>query len=232
MGSTRVCIATLVLALAGAAPATADVIYNNLTPNGAMAIASRPDSAGGIEIEAADDFFTTGASITSASFVGMMVPGAAGTPTVSQIVVEIYRVFPNDSDVGRTSGPPLFSTAAVPTRVNSPSDVAFDSRDSAASDLAFSTTVLNFTFTASNSIQPGGIHPEPGQTTGGNGPLTGEEVQFDAAVFRYLLQLFFARVSQMNPGTRAKFAAGLELSVFRFKKLNHGQAPPFLKCSP
>jgi hypothetical protein len=28
-------------------------------------------------------------------------------------------------------------------------------------------------------VQPGGIHPKPGQTTGGNGPVTGEEVQFD-----------------------------------------------------
>ena len=33
------------------------------------------------------------------------------------------------------------------------------------------------TFTANNSVQPGGIHPVPGQTTGGNGPVTGLEVQ-------------------------------------------------------
>jgi hypothetical protein len=38
-------------------------------------------------------------------------------------VVEIYRVFPKDSDVGRTSGPPTFSTPQVPTRANPPSDV-------------------------------------------------------------------------------------------------------------
>ena len=31
---------------------------------------------------------------------------------------------------------------------------------------------------ASNSVQPGGIHPTPGQTTGGNGAVTGLEVQF------------------------------------------------------
>src|SRR5262249_2890636 len=35
------------------------------------------------------------------------------------------------------------------------------------------------TFTANNSVQPGGIHPLPFQTTGGNGPVTGEEVEFD-----------------------------------------------------
>jgi hypothetical protein len=30
-------------------------------------------------------------------------------------------------------------------------------------------------FTAKNSVQPGGIHPAPNQTTGGNGPVTGQE---------------------------------------------------------
>ena len=30
-----------------------------------------------------------------------------------------------------------------------------------------------------STVQPGGIHPKPGQTTGGNGPTTGEEVQFN-----------------------------------------------------
>ena len=34
------------------------------------------------------------------------------------------------------------------------------------------------TFTASNSVQHAGIHPKPDQTTGGNGSVTGLEVQF------------------------------------------------------
>jgi hypothetical protein len=63
--------------------------------------------------------------------------------------------------------------------MNSPSDVAFGSRDSAASTLTFSTPVLASTFSVLNSVQPGGIHPSPNQTTGGNGPLTGQEVQFN-----------------------------------------------------
>ncbi len=49
----------------------------------------------------------------------------------------------------------------------------------ASGNLTFSTTVLSGTFTALNSVQPGGIHPKPNQTTGGNGPVTGQEVQFD-----------------------------------------------------
>jgi hypothetical protein len=150
--------------------------------DGKMATASRPgNTANNItEIEAADDFvLTKSTSITSASFTGLLIGGASLT-NVGNVVVEIYQVFPKDSDVGRTSGPPTFSTAQVPTRVNSPSDVAFDSRDSiVAGELSFSTTLLSGTFTANNSVQPGGIHPTPNQTTGGDGAVTGQEVQFD-----------------------------------------------------
>jgi PEP-CTERM putative exosortase interaction domain len=154
------------------APASAAVIYNNLTPTNAMAIASRPGGPGVFEIEAADDFLLgSQATINSASFVGLLVPGTGGTPSVSEIVVEIYRVFPKDSNTVRTPN--------VPTRVNSPSDVAVLDRDSAAGELTFGTSVLSPTFTALNSVQPGGIHPSPVQTTGGNGALTGQEVQFN-----------------------------------------------------
>jgi len=38
---------------------------------------------------------------------------------------------------------------------------------------------LASTFTALNSIQAGGIHPKPNQQTFGNGPVTGQEIQFD-----------------------------------------------------
>ena len=72
--------------------ARADIIYSNLTPNGQMAMASRPGSS---EIETADDFVLGApASITSASFIGLLAPGTTGSFTVQQVVVEIYRVFP------------------------------------------------------------------------------------------------------------------------------------------
>jgi hypothetical protein len=38
---------------------------------------------------------------------------------------------------------------------------------------------LSNTFTANNSVQPGGIHPKPDQTTGGNGSVIGQEVRFN-----------------------------------------------------
>src|SRR5262245_36328911 len=110
-------------------PAAAAPFFFTGDPDGRMAIATRPDSAGKFEIEAADDFVLTApTSISSATFTGLLTGGA--TPAnIGQVRVEIYRVFPADSDVGRTSGPPTFSTSSVPTRVNSPSDVEVADRD-------------------------------------------------------------------------------------------------------
>lgn len=156
------------------------VIFSTGLPDGKMATASRPDSPGKFEIESADDFVVTvPTTVTSATFTGLL-PLGFDPSTIVQVQVEIYRVFPNDSDVNRTSGPPTFSTAQVPTRVNSPSDVAFDTRNSmSGGGLSFNTNLLSQTFTAANSIIPGGIHPMPGQATGGNGSVTGQEVQFN-----------------------------------------------------
>jgi hypothetical protein len=163
--------------------ANADIFSFNTGPvTNSMASASRPESSGPVpkfEIESADDFVTTGTqtSITSATFTGLLTGGAT-TANVGTVTVEIYRVFPKDSDVARTSGPPTFSTPQVPTRVNSPSDVAFLDRSTTSGTLTFTTSLLSPTFTALNSVQPGGIHPMPFQTTFGNGPITGQEVLF------------------------------------------------------
>ena len=133
---------------------------------------------GKFEIESADDFFLpTGAHI-SVRHVHRLLPQELNLSNIANVRVEIYRVFPNDSDVGRTSGPPTLVFPSVPTRVNSPSDVALDDRFSADGNLAFMASLLNATFTANNSVQPGGIHPMPNQTTGGDEAFTGEEVHF------------------------------------------------------
>jgi hypothetical protein len=174
-----VIMVAFVLVLGGLAitpSAFADAFFFSTgNPDGKIATASRPGT-GTFEIESADDFILSSTtSITSSTFTGLLTGTA---PSVGEVTVEIYRVFPQDSDVGRTSGPPTFSTSQVPTRVNSPSDVAFSSRDSAVTgDLTFLTASLG-SFTVNNSVLPGGIHPTPGQTTGGDGPVTGTEVQF------------------------------------------------------
>ena len=165
---TLACMTTLGASALLQMPASAATIYNNLTPNNSMAIASRPDTGNPFEIEAADDFILGSRSfINSASFTGLAVPGRTGGFAVSDVVVEIYRVFPFDSDTNRTP--------VVPTRANSPSDVAFATKDSSGGELLFGTSVISPTFTALNSVQPGGVH----LNTLGNGPLTGEEIQFN-----------------------------------------------------
>ena len=175
----RTGIAALTLTVAAMPlPAMADAFsFSTGGPDGLMATATRPEFAGQREIETGDDFvLTQQTSITSATFTGLLTAGATAN-NINQVIVEIYRVFPNDSDVGRTSGAPVFSTAQVPTRVNSPSDVALDSRDSSFGSLSIQTTAMG-SFTASNSVQQAGINPKPNQTTGGNGSVTGLEVQF------------------------------------------------------
>lgn len=155
------------LALLIAAPAFADEVSFTTGPaTNSIAIASRPDTASQIEIEAADDFlFASPATIDQATFTGLIPAGVS----INQVVVEIYRVFPLDS-----TNPP---SGQVPTRMNSPSDVAFDSRQS-GSGLSFTTTTLSNSFTAANSVL-NGIHPKPNQQTLGEGPVTGQEVQFN-----------------------------------------------------
>lgn len=174
MKALAVSVGLFTLAISSqAAPFT----FNTGGVTDAIGMASRPSTAGKIEIETGDDFLLTDPTrITSATFTGLLANGAT-TADVGQVVVEIYRVFPADSDVGRTTGSPDFSTDRVPTRVNSPSDVALESRDSAGSELTFSTTVLNPSFTAANSVL-NGINPKPNQKTLGEGPVTGQEVQF------------------------------------------------------
>jgi len=171
----KLAISAALISLLPAAAAADQTFFSTGAPDGLMATATRPDSPGKFEIESADDVILgKKTSVTDATFIGLMPAGAS----VSSVVVEFYRVFPNDSNVGRTNGAPDFSTPNVPTRVNSPSDVAFDERD-ASSGLSFSTTLLNASFSALNSVQPGGIHPLPGIFTGGNGSVTGQEVEFD-----------------------------------------------------
>ncbi|PYN78796.1 MAG: PEP-CTERM sorting domain-containing protein [Candidatus Rokuibacteriota bacterium] len=163
----------LMVAVTWSSPATATpFFFSTGSPDGLIATASRPESPGKIEIESADDFVVSGANtltLTSATFQGLL-PSGAPLSSVANVRVEIYRVFPNDS-----ANPP---SGNVPTRVNSPSDVAFASRESAAGDLTFTPGIVNSSFTAAKSVL-NGIHPLPSQTTGGEGPVTGEQVQFN-----------------------------------------------------
>jgi hypothetical protein len=175
----KLAISAALIGLLPAAAAAADItFFDTGTPDKKIATATRPESSGKFEIESADDFILgTRTSVTDATFTGL-ITGATPLSSLGEVRVEIYRVFPALSDVGRTSGSPPFSTTQVPARLNSPSDIELDDRDTASGNLTFTTSPMG-TLTALNSVQPGGIHPIPDFNTGGNGAITGEEVQFN-----------------------------------------------------
>ena len=114
--------------------------------------------------------FITQAS-TAAIAVGLLTAAPAGAiPVVNDVEIELYHVFPVDSDPARMPN--------VLTRTNSPSDNNFAAADGILGGLTFTTTVLNPNFTAANSVF-NNIFPAPIQFTGGQGPMTGAEVKFD-----------------------------------------------------
>ena len=151
-------------------PSAIPFFFSTGSPDGQIATLSRTASTGKLETETADDFVTTlPTNITDASFIGLLVGGA--TPAnVRDVEIELYHVFPVDS-----ANPP---DGRVITRVNSPSDNNFAAADGALGQLTFTTTVLNPSFHAFNSVV-NGINPQPNQFTGGEGPVTGQEVQFN-----------------------------------------------------
>jgi PEP-CTERM motif len=169
----KVAIPAALIGFLPAAPAAATeqpFFFSTGNPDGKVATLSRTASPGKLETETADEFVTTHATdIDSATFTGLIVGGA--TPAdVTDVEIELYHVFPIDS-----TNPP---DGRVNTRMNSPSDNNFAAADSALSQLSFTTKALSASFTAANSVV-NGINAKPNQFTGGEGAVTGEEVEFD-----------------------------------------------------
>lgn len=173
-------LGTLALLLGLGAPAFGQpFFFTTGDPDGRIGVASRPESADGskIEIEAADDFIVPKQTLLyAAAFTGLMPPNF--TPAdIGQVKVEIYRVFPNDSDTTRTPN--------VPTRTNSPADVQFDgelaleqgARSTIDGTLSYTYVVLQMQYPVANSVI-NGINPLPNQQTGGEGPVNGWLTQF------------------------------------------------------
>lgn len=162
-----------------ALPAYADdiVVVNTGSPDGLMATGSRPSSTGKLEIETADDFvLTQTTNIVGGTFTGLL-PLGASLSDITGVTVEFYHVFPVDS-----TNPP---DNKVPTRMNSPSDMEFADRSTTSSNLSFTATVLNSTFTAANSVLNGiscAPTTPPNCFTGGEGAVTGQEVQFSFSI--------------------------------------------------
>src|SRR5262249_3076494 len=127
-------------------------------------------------------------------FTGLLPTGLPLT-AIEDLRIEIYRVFPKDSN-----DPP---DGKVPTRDNSPSDVEFADRSFAAHTLTFTPGIISPSFTASNSVL-NGIHPIPDFQTKGEGPVTGQEVSLNV-LFTTPFSLpadhyFFVRQVQLSSG--------------------------------
>jgi len=167
--ANKTTIGALALLLLASQAQAASFTFSTGDPDGKIATLSRPSSPGKIQTETADDFLVTQpVVINQATFTGLLPVGAPLT-SIGGVEIEIYHVFPGDSDTNRVP--------AVLTRVNSPGDVEIDSatRDSADGSLTFSATIVNQSFGASNSVV-NGINKSPGQKTNGEGAVTGEEV--------------------------------------------------------
>jgi hypothetical protein len=79
-------------------------------------MASQRGAGGKIEIEAADDFIPTQATLITGGALPDYFWGSGVTVSdIQSVAIEFYRVFPRDS-----AFPP---GGNVPTRVNSPSDL-------------------------------------------------------------------------------------------------------------
>ena len=170
---SRLSLATaiLMIGIGLAQPAWAEhFFFSTGNPDGRLGALSRRPSPGKIETETADDFALTETTVISQAVItGLIVPNTLPLASISQVEVELYHVFPLDSDLSRT--------IHVPTRVNSPADVEIDTatRDPLARTLSFSSTLLNPSFTVANSVV-NGINASPNQLTHGEGPQSGEEV--------------------------------------------------------
>ena len=173
--TTMASAAAISVGLVAGTPAAADPFsFSTGTPDGKLGSLSRPASAGNLETETADDFILTDATVISRATIHGLIPSGLDVSSIQQVEVELYHVFPLDSNTARTP--------RVVTRVNSPADVEIsaETRDSSASPatLSFGGTIENKTFSVLNTVV-NKINPAPNQFTGGEGAANGQEVEID-----------------------------------------------------
>jgi hypothetical protein len=145
--------------------------FSTGSPDALIGGMSEPDNAhnNNDELETADDFvLPSQTELDKTTFTGLLTGGAHVTD-VSNVFLEIYQVFPNDSNGVRIP--------KVPTRVNSPGDVAFVERDSLDNKLSFTTNVLSTSFNIANSVDSTARIAVGGASI--PAPISGDEVQFN-----------------------------------------------------
>jgi hypothetical protein len=152
----------------GAAARADQFSFSTGSPDGKLGALSRPAGSQGVETETADDFVLTQPTVVSGATVHGLITGSA-VSNITRVEVEIYHVFPLDSDTSRTP--------AVPTRTNSPSDheISTATRDSNDSSLLFRASEIS-DFQVQNTVIDG-INKFPQQLTHGEGARTGKQVE-------------------------------------------------------
>jgi hypothetical protein len=189
-------ISAIVLTLAFAAfftaAANADQFsFTTGSPDGKLGALSRTAGAG-IETETADDFVLTTPTVVSGATFHGLITGSA----IARVEVEIYHVFPLDSDLSRS--------AQVPTRTNSPSDheISSATRDSNNQDLSFVLVDIS-DFQVGNTVVDG-INKSPLQLTHGEGAARGREqevrIRFRTPIFLPAGHYFFRPEVEVTGG--------------------------------
>ena len=170
----KLVVATLAFCMLGicrTAEAQQTQITNTGNPDGKLGALSRRPSANKVETETADDFFLRQATVLTGAIITGLLTDGAKLENIQNVEVEVYHIFPLDSvDRGSASG--------VPSRMNSPSDVEIDSATRALTDrtLLIQGRVLNTNFSALNTVI-NRINKKPLNTTHGEGPVTGQQVE-------------------------------------------------------
>jgi hypothetical protein len=179
-------------------PAVADpFLFSTGSPDGKLGALSGRSFPANIETETADDFVLNVPTVISRAIIHGLIPSAAPLSSITEVEVELYHVFPKDSNTART--------ITVPSRTNSPADVEIDAatRDSSESTLGFRATLESQNFTVANTVV-NKIFPKPNQFTGGEGPATGKEVEIDITftppIFLPADRYFFRPEAQVTGG--------------------------------
>jgi hypothetical protein len=185
--------ATLSVGMWLATPAWAGTFFFSTgNPDGKLGALSRPAGSQGLETETADDFFLTQATVVNRATIHGLIPSGTTVSGIARVEVEIYHIFPLDSNLARS--------ANVPTRQNSPSDVEIGAatHDSSNGSLSFIPTDIS-PFTVQNTVI-NGIAP----AAHGEGPASGEQVEiditFNAPIFLPAGHYFFRPEVQLSNG--------------------------------
>src|SRR6516225_12141171 len=95
-------VAALSVGLTAALPAAADVFFFSTgSPDGKLGSLSQPPSTGNPETETADDFVLTDATVISRATIHGLIPAGLDVSSIQRAEVELYRIFPKDSDTNR-----------------------------------------------------------------------------------------------------------------------------------